>query len=113
MSTPELQLEYLTQGDGRVPRPGETVVVHYTGWLTNGIKFDSSVDRQKAFIFVLGRGDVIEGWDVGVAQMRVGDKVRLTLPPELAYGDRSPAPIIPANSTLIFEIELIEVRPAP
>ena len=110
MTKPALQLEYLAQGEGVAPAPGDTVVVHYTGWLTDGSKFDSSLDRNSPFSFVLGRGDVIEGWDIGLAQMRVGDRVRLTLPPELAYGDRSPAPVIPANSTLVFEIELLDVK---
>jgi|SRR5919109_3578180 FKBP-type peptidyl-prolyl cis-trans isomerase len=110
MSTPGLQIEYLTQGQGPAPRPGDTVVVHYTGWLSDGQKFDSSLDRAEPFQFVLGRRQVIEGWEVALAQMQVGDRVRLTLPPELAYGDRSPTPSIPPNSTLIFEIEFLEVR---
>jgi FKBP-type peptidyl-prolyl cis-trans isomerase len=110
MTTPALQIEYLSQGAGRAPRPGETVIVHYTGWLTDGTQFDSTRPRGEPFAFVLGRGDVIEGWDLAVAQMRQGDRVRLTLPPELAYGDRSPAPAIPANATLVFEIELLDVR---
>src|SRR5690606_17063927 len=79
MVTPGLQLEYLAEGRGRQPRAGDTVVVHYVGWLTDGQKFDSSLDRDEPFSFVLGRGQVIEGWEVGVAQMRVGDRVRLTI----------------------------------
>jgi FKBP-type peptidyl-prolyl cis-trans isomerase len=110
MTKPGLQIEYLHRGAGEAPRAGDTVVVHYTGWLTDGVKFDSSLDRGEPFAFRLGQGQVIEGWDLGLAQMRVGDRVRLTILPELAYGDRSPDPLIPAHSTLVFEVELLEVR---
>ena len=83
---PGMKVETISPGAGPLPKPGDTVTVHYTGWLTDGSKFDSSVDRDEPFAFVLGTGQVIQGWDQGVAQMRVGDKVRLTIPPDLAYG---------------------------
>jgi FKBP-type peptidyl-prolyl cis-trans isomerase len=106
----ELKVEKLATGSGAAPKAGEVVVAHYTGWLTNGTKFDSSVDRNEPFEFVLGRGQVIKGWDQGIAQMRVGDKVKLTIPPELGYGERGAGGVIPPNATLIFEIELLEVK---
>ena len=81
--TTGMQIEKLAEGTGPAPKAGDRVSVHYTGWLTNGKKFDSSRDRGQPFVFTLGRGQVIKGWDEGVATMRVGDKVRLTLPPEL------------------------------
>jgi FKBP-type peptidyl-prolyl cis-trans isomerase FkpA len=83
-----MKIEKLIASNGAAPKTGDTVSVHYTGWLTNGTKFDSSVDRDEPFSFVLGQGQVIQGWDQGVASMRVGDKVRLTIPPDLAYGQR-------------------------
>jgi FKBP-type peptidyl-prolyl cis-trans isomerase len=110
MSQPELKIEYLQKGQGAAPAPGDTVVVHYTGWLTNGQKFDSSHDRSEPFEVEVGRGRVIEGWDVTLAQMRVGDHVRVTIPAELAYGSRSPGAGIPPNAILIFEIEMLDVR---
>jgi FKBP-type peptidyl-prolyl cis-trans isomerase len=110
MTTSRLQVEILAEGMGYSPHPGDTVVVHYTGWLTNGQKFDSSVDRGEPFEFVIGRGHVIQGWDEGVAHMRVGERARLTIPPEMAYGDRGAGGVIPPNATLIFEVELLEVR---
>lgn len=106
----ELQIETLVEGTGATPQPGQTAVVHYTGWLTNGTKFDSSLDRGRPFEFPLGQRRVIAGWDQGVAQMKVGGKARLTIPPHLAYGERAVGGIIPANSTLIFEVELLDVR---
>jgi FKBP-type peptidyl-prolyl cis-trans isomerase FkpA len=109
MATPELKTEKLTSGNGPAPKKGQTVTVHYTGWLTNGNKFDSSVDRNDPFSFVLGAGQVIAGWDLGVAGMKVGDKVKLTIPPELAYGREGYPGAIPPNSTLIFEVELLSV----
>jgi len=113
MTQPDLKIEYLQKGQGPAPAPGDTVVVHYTGWLTDGQKFDSSHDRRQPFEVEVGRGRVIEGWDVVLAQMRVGDQVRVTIPPELAYGSRSPGAGIPPNATLVFEIEMLAVRPRP
>jgi FKBP-type peptidyl-prolyl cis-trans isomerase len=110
MATPVLQIEKLAEGHGATSKAGDTVVVHYTGWLTNGTKFDSSVDRGQPFVFAIGRGQVIKGWDEGVATMKVGDKVRLTIPPELGYGARGAGGVIPPNATLIFDVELLEVR---
>jgi len=102
-----MKTEKITEGTGTSPKRGETVTVHYTGWLTDGTKFDSSLDRNEPFSFVLGTGQVIQGWDQGVAAMRVGDKVKLTIPPELAYGRAGYPGAIPPNATLIFEVELL------
>src|SRR5712671_2975660 len=104
-----MKIEKIVLGNGASPKAGETVTVHYTGWLTNGTKFDSSVDRNEPFSFVLGAGQVIQGWDQGVATMRVGDKARLTIPPELANGEAGYPGAIPPNATLIFEVELLSV----
>jgi len=100
----------LVAGNGATPKPGQTAVVHYTGWLTDGKKFDSSVDRGTPFQFVLGQGRVIKGWDEGVSTMRVGGKRKLTIPPELGYGQRGAGGVIPPNATLIFEVELLEIK---
>jgi FKBP-type peptidyl-prolyl cis-trans isomerase FkpA len=105
-----MKIEKITSGNGASPKQGDTVTVHYTGWLTNGTKFDSSVDRNEPFAFVLGTGQVIQGWDDSVATMRVGDKARLTIPPELAYGQAGYPGAIPPNATLIFEVELLSVQ---
>ncbi len=104
-----MKIEKLASGNGPAPQSGNTVTVHYTGWLPNGTKFDSSVDRNEPFSFVLGAGEVIQGWDQGVATLRVGDKARLTIPPELAYGSQGYPGAIPPNATLIFEVELLAV----
>ena len=104
-----LKIEKLTNGTGAAAQKGKTVSVHYTGWLTTGEKFDSSVDRNEPFEFVLGAGQVIAGWDQGVATMRVGDKVKLTIPPDLAYGEQGYPGAIPPSATLIFDVELLAV----
>jgi FKBP-type peptidyl-prolyl cis-trans isomerase FkpA len=104
-----MKIEKLVSGDGPSPQQGQTVTVHYTGWLTDGTKFDSSVDRDDPFSFVLGAGQVIAGWDQGVATMQVGEKARLTIPPQLAYGEGGYPGAIPPNATLIFEVELLSI----
>jgi FKBP-type peptidyl-prolyl cis-trans isomerase len=106
----ELIIEDLNVGNGDEAVAGKTVVVHYTGWLTNGSKFDSSKDRNDPFDFRLGAGQVIPGWDDGVAGMKVGGKRKLTIPPEMAYGSRGAGGVIPPNATLVFEVELLAVR---
>jgi FKBP-type peptidyl-prolyl cis-trans isomerase len=105
-----LQMEDLVVGQGEEAQAGRTVDVHYTGWLTDGRKFDSSLDRGQPFSFPLGGGRVIKGWDQGVAGMKVGGKRKLTIPADLAYGDRGAAGVIPPGATLVFEVELLGVR---
>jgi peptidylprolyl isomerase len=110
ITTPSgLKYEELQEGTGALPKAGQTVVVHYTGWLTNGTKFDSSVDRGTPFRFKLGAGQVIKGWDEGLATMKIGGKRKLLIPPTLGYGSRGVGPI-PANSELIFDVELLGVE---
>ena len=106
----ELIIEELTVGNGATAAAGQSVSVHYTGWLTDGTKFDSSVDRNDPFEFNLGRGQVIAGWDQGVAGMQIGGKRKLTIPPALGYGERGAGGVIPPNATLVFEVELLGIR---
>ncbi len=105
-----LQIETMKESAGATPKVGQTVQVHYTGFLTDGKKFDSSLDRGRPFEFVLGQGRVIKGWDEGVAQMKIGSKSKLTIPPQLAYGPQGVPGVIPPNATLVFEVELLAVK---
>jgi FKBP-type peptidyl-prolyl cis-trans isomerase FkpA len=114
MTATGLKYEDLKVGDGPTPKNGQTCVMHYTGWLwengAKGKKFDSSVDRGQPFEFGLGMGRVIKGWDQGVATMKVGGKRLLLIPPQLGYGARGAGAVIPANATLLFEVELLGVK---
>ena len=109
----KLVIDEITVGTGETATSGKKVTVHYTGWLfdkgAKGIKFDSSKDRGDPFIFPLGKGHVIKGWDEGVAGMKVGGKRQLTIPPDLGYGARGAGGVIPPNATLLFEVELLKV----
>ena len=105
-----LQYWEIRVGPGEVAKEGSHVRVHYTGWLTTGKKFDSSVDAGKPFDFTIGNGEVIQGWEEGVAGMKVGGKRQLRIPPELAYGGEGSPPTIPPNATLIFDIQLLGVQ---
>ena len=106
----ELEIEDLKLGEGSEAVKSKLIVVHYTGWLTDGTKFDSSLDRNDPFSFTLGVGQVIRGWDEGFAGMKVGGKRKLTIPPEMGYGSRGAGGVIPPNATLVFEVELLEVH---
>ncbi len=110
--TTDSGLKYVdvTVGDGREAVVGDTATVHYTGWLVDGKKFDSSLDRSEPFSFRVGSGQVIKGWDEGVAGMKVGGKRKLTIPPQLGYGTRGAGGVIPPNATLIFDVELLGLR---
>ena len=104
-----LKYEEITSGDGATAAKGHTVSVHYTGWLTDGTKFDSSKDRNDPFKFRLGAGQVIRGWDEGVSGMNIGGTRKLTIPPNLGYGASGAGGVIPPNATLVFEVELLEI----
>jgi len=104
-----LAYEVLTPGTGAAAKKGDQVGVHYTGWLTDGKKFDSSVDRGQPFKFKLGSGQVIKGWDEGVEGMLIGEKRKLTIPGNLAYGPTGYSGLIPPNATLVFDVELLSV----
>jgi FKBP-type peptidyl-prolyl cis-trans isomerase FkpA len=111
ITTPSgLQYEDLTEGTGPAAKTGDSIEVHYTGWLKDGTKFDSSLDHGRPFGFQLGAGRVIRGWDEGVAGMKVGGKRKLVIPSGLAYGARGAGNVIPPNAELTFEVELLRVR---
>ena len=105
-----LTIDDIVVGNGAAAAAGQKVTVHYTGWLTNGTKFDSSKDRNDPFVFPLGAGSVIKGWDEGVQGMKVGGQRRLVLPPEFGYGARGAGAVIPPNATLVFDVELLAVK---
>jgi peptidylprolyl isomerase len=106
-----LQYEILKEGSGTSPKAGDRVKVHYVGTLTDGKKFDSSRDSNQPFVFTLGQGEVIRGWDEGVAGMKVGETRKLIVPPDLGYGPAGFPGVIPPNATLVFEVELLGINP--
>jgi peptidylprolyl isomerase len=107
---PNLKIEDLKEGEGPAAKTGDTLLVHYTGWLADGTKFDSSYDKHQPFNpFMLGAGQVIKGWDKGLIGMKAGGKRKLTIPPELGYGERGSGTAIPPNATLVFEVELLKI----
>lgn len=106
-TTSGLKYQVITPGTGAEAKSGQQVTVHYTGWLTNGTKFDSSLDRNEPFRFGLGARQVIAGWDEGVSGMKIGEKRKLTIPADLGYGARGAGGVIPPNATLIFDVELL------
>ncbi len=105
-----LKIEILAEGTGEGAKNGDDIIVHYTGWLTDGTKFDSSLDRGAPFSFVLGQGRVIQGWDQGMLGIKIGEKRKLTIPSELGYGEQGAGASIPPNATLVFEVELLEIK---
>jgi FKBP-type peptidyl-prolyl cis-trans isomerase len=105
-----LQYQDVAAGNGAEARDGQVAVVHYTGWLTDGTKFDSSRDRGEPFSFPIGAGQVIPGWDEGVAGMKVGGRRKLVIPSNLGYGDMGAPPVIPPGATLVFDVELLELK---
>ncbi len=105
-----LKYDDITEGDGDIATAGQMVTVHYTGWLTDGNKFDSSKDRNDPFKFKLGAGNVIRGWDEGVAGMKIGGTRKLTIPANLGYGAQGAGGVIPPNATLVFEVELLGIN---
>ena len=104
-----LIIEDIEVGEGNLAVKNKEITVHYTGWLTDGTQFDSSIDRKQPLSIVLGVGQVIKGWDQGIEGMKIGGKRKLTIPPELAYGNRAVGGVIPKNATLVFEVELLGV----
>jgi FKBP-type peptidyl-prolyl cis-trans isomerase len=110
ITTPSgLKYTVIKAGKGATPKPGQTVVVHYTGTLTNGKKFDSSRDKGRPFSFIVGQGQVIPGWDEALSTMKVGERRKLTIPPKLGYGAAGAGGVIPPNATLIFDVELLKI----